>query len=220
MTSVDDRVDYLVTQYIWALENDSEAVPGLKEKVRDGHFRDFSVAVRTAILPIRKLLGEPNRPDDLLVWELAYIYLETWFRLGGYGKALTTQSGNRVWQESVMSINTVGLHYTDRGVRTLPQPTTNPCAEVLISQPQPCVLAEPEKEIPVSKKIIIANVTFINNVDVTTMNDAQLIDAIRTIENEINDLKAIKAKSVKIAAKILDAQLTLNKVVEILDGRS
>jgi hypothetical protein len=219
MTCPAERVDHLVTQYVWALENDSEIVPSLKEKVRDGHFRDFSVAIRNAILPIRRLIGDYNKPEELLVWELAYIYLETWFRLDGYGKALTTQSSNRVWQESVTSINTVGLYYTDRGVRTSPQPTTNPCAEILISQPQPCVLAEPEKEIPVSKKIIIANVTFINNVDVTTMKEDQLIDAIKTIEAEIADLKAVKTKSAKIAAKIAEAQETLTKVVEILDSR-
>ena len=112
MTSVVDRVDHLVTQYVWALENDSKVVPGLQEKIRDGHFRDFSAAIKTIILPIRRLIGD----DDLLVWELAYIYMETWFRLGGYGKALTTSSGNRVWKECVESLNIVGLHYTDRGV--------------------------------------------------------------------------------------------------------
>lgn len=215
MTSVVDRVDHLVTQYVWALENDSKAVPGLEEKIRDGHFRDFSAAIRSLIVPTRRLVGD----NDLLVWEHAYICMETWFRLGGYGKALTTQSGKRVWQESVESLNAVGLHYTDRGVRSFSAPTTNPCAEIQISQPQPCVLAEPEKEIPVSKKIIIANVTFINNVDVTTMKEDQLIDAIKTIEAEIADLKAVKTKSAKIAAKIAEAQETLTKVVEILDSR-
>lgn len=220
MTSVVDRVDHLVTQYVWALENDSDAQPRLKEKIRLGHFRDFASDVRTVILPIRKLLGDPNKPEDLTEWELAYIYMETWFRLGGYGQTLATTTGTLLWNKCVEAMKRMGLHCSDGKIHTKIVPTTNPCAEILISQPQPCVLAEPEKEIPVSKKIIIQNVTFINNVDVTTMNDAQLIDAIRTIENEINDLKAIKAKSVKIAAKILDAQLTLNKVVEILDGRS
>lgn len=215
MTCPAERVDHLVTQYVWAIENDSKVVPGLKEKIRDGHFRDFSAAIRTVILPIRRLIGE----NDLLVWEVAYIYMETWFRLGGYGKALTTSSGNRVWQECVTSLNTVGLHYTDRGVRSFSAPTINPCAEINLSQPQPCVLAEPEKEVPVSKKIIIANVTFINNVDVTTMKEDQLIDAIKTIEAEIADLKAVKTKSVKITAKIAEAQATLTKVVEILDSR-
>jgi len=219
MTSVVDRVDHLVTQYVWALENDSDAQPRLKEKIQLGYFRDFASDVRAVILPIRKLLGDPNKPEDLTEWELAYIYMETWIRLGGHGQNLATSTGTLLWNKCVEALKRMGLHCSDRGIHTKIVPTTNPCAEVLISQPQPCVLAEPEKEIPVSKKIIIANVTFINNVDVTTMKEDQLIDAIKTIEAEIADLKAVKTKSAKIAAKIAEAQDTLTKVVEILDSR-
>lgn len=78
---------------------------------------------------------------------------------------------------------------------------------------------EPTQEIPMSNKVEFKTVTYINNVDVTTLSDEQLIDAVKTIENEISDLGAVKTKSKKIEAKIAEAQTTLAKVVEVLDAR-
>ena len=219
MTALVDRVDYIVTQYIWALENDSEVVPRLQEYIRQGHFKDFSVRVSNAIAPIRRFNEHAGMPDPLDTWEINYINVEIWFRLGGYGADLTTTQGKERWRNAMINLEATGFKYTDKGLRFVGSPK-NPCAEILISQPQPCVLAEPEKEIPVSNKIIIKNVTFINNVDVTSLNDDQLIDAIKTIESEIADLKSVKTKSAKIAAKILEAQGTLTTIVELLDGRA
>lgn len=78
---------------------------------------------------------------------------------------------------------------------------------------------KPTQEIPMSNKVEFKSVTYINNVDVTTLSDEQLIDAVKTIEAEIIDLKAVQTKSKKIEAKIAEAQATLAKAVEVLDAR-
>ena len=70
-----------------------------------------------------------------------------------------------------------------------------------------------------SNQIIIANKTYINNVDVTTMSDDQLIDAIKKVEKEIEDLGSVKTKSKKIEAKVSEANETLNTLVTLLDAR-
>jgi len=67
--------------------------------------------------------------------------------------------------------------------------------------------------------IEIKNITFINNTDVTTLTDEQLIDAIKKLEAEIADLQAVKTNSTKIKDKIGTLQDTLAKVVAILDAR-
>lgn len=213
----EDRVDHMITQYIWTLENDGTFVEKARDLIENNKFNEFRDLCGDHIRPVRRMLEE-GHVGGILGPEWSFLYLEMWVRLGGFNRLMSNLYYNNDARFQIDRLEKAGYGVSRNGVIPLAE-AKNPCAEILISQPQPCVLAEPEKEVPVSKKIIIANVTFINNVDVTTMNDAQLIDAIRTIENEINDLKAIKAKSVKIAAKILDAQLTLNKVVEILDAR-
>jgi len=67
--------------------------------------------------------------------------------------------------------------------------------------------------------IEIKNITFINNVDVTTLTDEQLIDSIKNLEAEIAGLQAVKTESTKVKAKIAALEDTLTKVVAILDAR-
>lgn len=55
--------------------------------------------------------------------------------------------------------------------------------------------------------------------DVGNMTEGQLVDAIKRIENEIADLKTVKTKSTKIAAKIAELNAMLAKVVEVLDAK-
>lgn len=81
-------------------------------------------------------------------------------------------------------------------------------------QPQP----EPTQENTMAS-IEIKNITFINNTDVTTMTDEQLIDAIKRLENEATDLRGVVTASTKIKAKIAGLEETLAKVVAILDAR-
>lgn len=51
------------------------------------------------------------------------------------------------------------------------------------------------------------------------MSDDQLIDAIKKVEKEIEDLGSVKTKSKKIEAKVSEANETLNKLVTLLDAR-
>lgn len=52
-----------------------------------------------------------------------------------------------------------------------------------------------------------------------TMQQNELIDAIKQIEAEIADLKAVKTKSTTIAAKVKELEEMLAKVVGVLDAR-
>jgi hypothetical protein len=70
-----------------------------------------------------------------------------------------------------------------------------------------------------SNQITFKTVTYINNNDVMTLTDEQLITYIKAIEREIADLKSVATKSKKIEAKIADAEATLAKVVEVLDSK-
>lgn len=51
------------------------------------------------------------------------------------------------------------------------------------------------------------------------MSEAQLINAIKQIEAEIADLKAVKTKSSRITAKVKELEDMLAKVVEQLDKK-
>jgi hypothetical protein len=70
-----------------------------------------------------------------------------------------------------------------------------------------------------SKEITITRQTLINGADVSKMTDDQLIFAIKQVEKEIEELKAVKTKSKKIAQRIEDASKTLGELVELLDNR-
>lgn len=211
------RIDHMIEQYVWTLENDSIFVSKAKHDIERGNFNLFRDLCGAHIKSVRQQIGE-NFAGALSGTEWAFLYLETWVRLGGFNILMSNLYYDKDVMFQLKRLESVGLGVARAGV--IKRATTkNPCAEVFFSEPQPCVLAEPEKEIPMSNKIIIKNVTFINNVDVTSMNDDQLIDAIKTIESEIADLKSVKTKSAKIAAKILEAQGTLSTIVELLDGR-
>jgi len=78
----------------------------------------------------------------------------------------------------------------------------------------------PTEEAPqMSDKIIVETKHFLNNVEIKTLNDAQLIDAIKTVEKEIDTLEAVKTKSKKITAKVEECKVTLAAIVAHLDAR-
>lgn len=55
--------------------------------------------------------------------------------------------------------------------------------------------------------------------DVSLMSEAELIEAIKKIEAEIENLKSVKTESVKIKAKIEELQAMLADVVKALDAK-
>lgn len=60
---------------------------------------------------------------------------------------------------------------------------------------------------------------YVFGIDVSTMSSGQLIEAIKRIEGEIADLKAVKTKSKHITEKIKSLDEMLGKVVEQLDAQ-
>jgi hypothetical protein len=200
------REDFITTQYIWSLENEHVFVTKARNEAERGNFYQFTRLVQLHTQSIRRQLDDV--PASV---EWAYIYIELWHRMGGH-------IPNYAWH----SDNADKYHISKRllAEHSAARAATNPCAEINISNLQSCVLAsEPKKETPMSKQITFKTITYINNADVTALSDEQLIDAIKTIEKEIADLKGVTTKSKKIEAKISDAEATLAKVVEVLDAR-
>ena len=60
---------------------------------------------------------------------------------------------------------------------------------------------------------------YVYGMDVANMTSGQLIDAIKKLEVEIADLKAVKTKSTHIAKRIAELGDMLGKVVEVLDAK-
>lgn len=184
------REDFITTQYIWSLENEQVFVTKARHEVERGNFRQFTGYVQYYTRDLRRELQDV--PSAV---EWAYLFTEMWARMGGH-------TPNYGWHSQ-----DADMHHQQR--RMLAEHAAD----------QPFQLIETTEETNMSNKVIFKTVTFINNADVTGLSEEQLIDAIKTIEREIADLKSVATKSKKIEAKIADAEATLAKVVEVLDGR-
>jgi hypothetical protein len=214
------RIDHMIEQYVWTLENDQAFVTSAKGEVQRGNFNTFRRLCGSYIKDVRHQLGEMHT-EGINGYEWAFLYLETWVRMGGFNILMSNLYYDNDVRFQLDRLETAGLGVSRNGIIEV-RATNKPAGEVRFTFEElesKSELAEPEKEEPVSNQIEIKNVTFINKVDVTTMSDEQLIDAIKTIEGEIAALKAVKAKSTKIKAKVEEAEATLAKVVEILDAR-
>ena len=78
---------------------------------------------------------------------------------------------------------------------------------------------QPVKEINMDKKQpAFATKHFVFGDDIASMDETQLINAVKVVENEIEDLKAIKVDSVRIKAKIKELKGMLKQIVARLDG--
>ena len=84
-------------------------------------------------------------------------------------------------------------------------------------QPQP---QYKEYETMKTETVKIQTITYINGGDINQMSVDQLIDSIRTCEDEIDGLKAIQTKSSAIDKKIANIEATLSQLVIILDGKN
>jgi hypothetical protein len=218
MTATEEpiRVDHMTVQYVWALENDQVFMMKARHEVDRGNYDRFRILVKDTIAPTRRLLGEAHT-EGINGYEWSFLTLELWCRMGGRFVDFPNSKDMGPFACHVDRLRAVGYGFNRNGVIRF---VTNPCAEVSIGHPQLCTL-NPKliQENKMSNQITIKKITYINNADVTLMSDDQLIDAIKKVEKEIEDLKAVKTQSKKIAARIEEATATLTQLVELLDNR-
>jgi len=225
-----ERLDHMTVQYVWALENNQAFMVRAKNEVERGHFSQFRRIVGTSIMPIRKLLGEEDR-FALSGPEWSFLYLEMWKRLGGACSAygFSSDSNMAEFNFQLERLQAAGYCYTTTGVRK--RQDSNPCVEISLGAPQPCQL-NPEGELPMndnySKAYPTGTVTlapafetksYIFGNDVKNMTEEGLISAIKRVEEQIADLKAVKTKSKKIAANVAKLEEALASIVAELDAR-
>jgi hypothetical protein len=199
-----DRMDHMITQYIWTLENDQVFMVKAQAELDRNNFNQFRRLCSSYIAEAREANKELHL-NGLSGPEWSFLYLEMWIRMGGFNRLMSNLYHDKDVKFQIDRLKAAGYIITRDGVvAVLINKQTNP---------------ETPKEEEMSKLITIENLTLINGVDVTKMSDDQLIDAIKTIEAEISALGSVKTTSKKIQAKKEEALATLAKVVEILDAR-
>lgn len=74
-----------------------------------------------------------------------------------------------------------------------------------------------QKETIMSNSVAFETKSYIFGTDASSMNEDQLIESIKKVEKEIENLKSVKTKSKKIESKIANLEKMLVSIVEILD---
>jgi len=195
---------YAHDQYYLAIINDGPLYGKLQKLLRENRFTAFAGVVDDHVesLRIRHSLDKADINDRVYIRLKVIEYLLTPFEVKQLFEFEPKLHNNHV--EYCRKQNMMWLIDRLLGLPVVkPQPTTQPEAT------QESAMASIE----------IKNITYINNTDVTTMTDEQLIDAIKRVENEIVDLRGVVTVSAKIKAKIAGLEETLAKVVAILDAR-
>jgi len=96
---------------------------------------------------------------------------------------------------------------------------TNPCCEITLdSATRKFYLNDTETEMSNNYQAFETK-HYVFGTDVSTMNEADLISAIKKVENEIANLKSVKTKSTKISAKIAELKGMLDEIVSVLDSK-
>lgn len=222
-----ERLDHMTVQYIWGLENDQVFMVKAKHEVERGNFSQFRRLVGSYIMPIRKMLDE-DKAHALSGVEWSFLYLEMWKRLGGGGSPGSFSHSNNYAEFDYQLDRLIdgGYCLTTRGVE---KRQDNSCAESSLSQP--CNI-NPEGELSMNDNYTTGKITnpvkmapafetknYIFGNDVEHMSEDALIQAIKRVEEQIADLKAVKTKSTKIAANIAKLQEQLASIVAELDKR-
>jgi hypothetical protein len=189
------RKQHLYDQYVLAIINDGGWYQAAKPLIDKGLSGRFISTTRDRVAPLRDALGDPRLTPE----ERAFVYLLIWEYQGGTGDALLA-----------------GLSPSSQLAEPLRQ-----MLAARATQPATTEQTEPTTEEPTVNNSTTAFETrhYVFGQDVSTLSEGQLVDAIKRIENEIADLKTVKTKSTKIAAKVADLNTMLAKVVEVLDAK-
>lgn len=88
----------------------------------------------------------------------------------------------------------------------------------------PTILSEPTEEIPMNPTTATNAPAFetrhlVYGLNVDSLTESELISAVKQVEGEIADLKAVKTKSSRITAKVKELEEMLTKIVEVLDKK-
>lgn len=226
-----ERLDHMTVQYIWALENENTFMVRAKHEVERGNFSQFRRLVGGYIMPVRRAVGEAEA-NALSGVEWSFLHIEMWKRLGGSCSACGFSHSNNYaeFKYQLDRLNEAGYCLTHRGVEK--RQDKNPCAKISLGESQPCTLQIPEGEDSMNDNYTTGKITnpvqmapafetknYIFGNEVSGMSEDALISAIKRVEEQIADLKAVKTKSTKIAANIAKLQDQLASIVAELDKR-
>mgnify|MGYP000154895278 CR=1 FL=1 len=211
-----ERLDHMTVQYVWALENDQVFMARAKHEVERGNFAQFRRLVGSFIMPIRKMLDEAQA-HALSGTEWSFLYIELWHRLRGKPHDFSHSNNQAEYDYQMDRLAEGGCCLTRRGVeRTVRNEITaqqtsgeNTMNDNYAKSPCATATLRPAFE---TKSYIFGN-------DVEHMSEDALISAIKRVEEQIADLKAVKTKSTKIAANIAKLQDQLGSIVAELDKR-
>jgi hypothetical protein len=197
----ESNFQYYQDQYCLAIVNDGAWYKQLRAIVQDrDDFKPFcnKIDELIGVLQSRHKLCFPSSRDKAYIrlWVLSYLFETSYIR---------SKFGN----DDIFCKHISYCHSNDMG--WLAERVTG-------IKPDHQSETQSTKEEIVST-IEIKTITYINHEDVSKLTEEALIQWIKSIEVEIENLQAVKTQSTKIQAKIRGLQETLAKVVEILDAR-
>lgn len=208
----EEDFQYAHDQYYLTIVNDGAMYSKLQKLLRESRFTAYCGELDDFIgrLKVKHKLDEASMQDRVYIRLMTIYYLLT----QSEAKQLF-HSEPKLYNSHVSYCQTHNMMWLiDRLLRLPVVKPIKATPEAINGQPE----TQPAQENRMAS-IEIKNVTFINNTDVATMTDEQLIDAIKRVENEIVDLRGVITVSTKIKAKIAGLEETLAKVVAILDAR-
>lgn len=192
-------VDMLTTQYVWTVQNDFKWFDGASSAWLHNNLRQFD---RESYLAIRRASRD-----------LGGILTAEWTEW------VVVELRRQFMQSKVNYDEPVPSNF----LKYLPEDTEDHMAkaETILNPVQENL----ENTIEETRKQNIMNQTafstkhFVYGQDVSDMTEEQLIEAIKKIEGEIDNLKTVKTKSKKITDKIAALEVMLGSVVLALDSK-
>jgi hypothetical protein len=223
-----NRRQYLYDQFVLTLQNESEwyrrACAILRHPGGMSRFRTLTDEW------VHNYVGRWNC-DDLNAMEYAYIQMELFEYLKGHILDIATvislplawrrcrheievsdAQARKAKREEVMKGSETTL---DEAIEHL----KNANETLLDVEEKFNAVIEEAKEKNAMNNIPFITKNYVFGQDVANMTEDQLIAAIKKMEGEIADLKAVKTKSKKIEQMIKDAEDGLAKIVEVLDAK-